>query len=90
MSKPYIDPAQATANQERAMRIARERLEARGVFFPVPDSRLSDAENYERLMNYSEIEAKEIVLALREPSGPRPLVIDTVKPRPMGWDGYND
>jgi hypothetical protein len=41
-------------------------------------------------MEYSEIEAREIVRMLREPSGPRPLVIDNVKPKSKGWDGYND
>lgn len=90
MNKPYFDHAQETARQERAMVAARERLEARGVFYPLPDRSLSDVENYERLMTYSEIEAAEIVKLLREPSGPRPLVIDNVVPKNKGWNGYND
>ena len=90
MSKPYIDHAQTFAKQERAIRIARERLEAKGIVYPIRDSSLSPEENYNRLMTYSEIEAREIVAVLREPSGPRPLVIDTVKPKSKGWDGYND
>jgi hypothetical protein len=90
MSKPYIDHAETFAKQQKAMEQARANLESRGVFYPVGDSSISPEENYQRLMEYSEIEAHEIVKMLREPSGPRPLVIDNVKSKSKGWDGYND
>lgn len=90
MTKTYIDPTQALANQERAAKEARERLNARGIYYPICDSSLSPDENYQRLINYSELEAREIVMILRQPSGPRPLEVDNVKPRAKGWDGYSD
>lgn len=90
MTKSYIDPTQALALQERAAKEARERLNARGIHYPINDSSISPDENYQRLMKYSELEAHEIVKILRQPSGPRPLVVDTVKPKKTGWDGYSD
>ena len=90
MTKQYIDHAQILAKQQRAIEQAKERLKARGIYYPICDSNLSYDENYERLMKYSALEAEEIVKILREPSGPRPLEIDNVKPKKMGWDGYSD
>jgi hypothetical protein len=89
MSKPYIDHAETFAKQQRALEQARANLESRGIFYPLSDLRISLEENYQRLIEYSEIEAREIVKLLREPSGPRPLVIDNVRPKPKGWEGYN-
>lgn len=86
----YIDHAQALAKQERALEQAKERLKARGIYYPICDSRLSDSDNYERLMKYSALEAEEIVKILREPSGPRPLEKDTVEPKKTWGNSYYD
>ena len=91
MTKSYIDPTNSLAKQEAAAIAAKERLNARGIYYPICDSSLSPDENYQRLIDYSELEAREIVKILREPSGgPRPLEIDNVKPKPKGWEGYSD
>lgn len=90
MTKQYIDHAQALAKQEKAIEQARERLKARGIYYPMCDAKLSDAENYGRIMSYSEQEAAEIVKILREPSGPRPLEVDNVQPKKDWGRSYYD
>ena len=91
MTKQYIDPSESIAKQERAIIEAKRRLNGRGIYYPVCDGNLSPDENYQRIMQYSRIEAEEIVKILREPAGgARPLEIDNVKPKKMGWDGYSD
>lgn len=90
MTKTYVDHAQAVAKQARATEEAKNRLNARGIFYPICDSKVSAEENYARILSYSEQEAREIVKILREPSGPRPLELDNVKPKKTGWDGYSD
>ncbi len=42
-------------------------LQARGVYFPLPDSNLSLEENYERILRYSEKEAALVVELLKTP-----------------------
>lgn len=91
MTKTYIDHAETIAKQDRAVAEAKRRLNARGIYYPICDGSLSPDENYQRIMQYSRIEAEEIVKILREPAGGvRPLELDNVKPKKMGWDGYSD
>ena len=90
MTKPYIDHTESIKRQELAIEEARKRLNARGIYYPICDSRHSDQENYSRLLSYSELEAAEIVKILREPSGTRPLEIDNVAPKKSWGNSYYD
>lgn len=91
MTKPNFSNAlTAQDRQTKALADAQAILKAKGVLFPINDHRLTPEENYSRLMAYSQQEAALVVSLLREPSGPRPLVVDNVKPKSKGWDGYSD
>jgi hypothetical protein len=72
--------------QEKATKQARQHLKERGITYPVFDAKLSPEENYGALLSYAEQEAALVVQFMREPSGPRPLVLDTTKERRP----YND
>lgn len=91
MNKVYVDYAKLQKRQEEACQAARERLKAKGIFFPVNSSSIPQDEYYDHLRAYSEAEAAIIVEIMQShEGGERPLVVDSVKPRAMGWEGYSD
>lgn len=75
--------------QEKATISAREHLREKGISYPLYDSTLSMEENYGALLAFAEQEAALVVQFMKEPSGPRPLVLDTTASGKK-WSGYND
>lgn len=94
MSKPtkpiFANVTSSQDMREKAAEWARATLKARGVHFPSFDAGTSPIEFHELLQAYSQQESALIVEYMRMPSGPRPLELDNVLPRPKGWDAYHD
>lgn len=76
--------------QEKAVKQARDHLKEKGIKYPIYDTKLTQEENYGRILSYAEQEAALVVQYMRAPSGERPLVLDTTASGRKGWQGYND
>ncbi len=83
MTKPnFADGLQNLTLEQQAIEKAKATLKSQGIIWPVPDSKLSDRENYDRLIAYAEKEAALVVSLLRRPKGgERPLEVDNVEPK---------
>lgn len=75
--------------QNKAISQARSLLSAKGIEYPYRTSEMTDEEFYGLLLSYSEQEAALVVQFMRQPSGPRPLELDNVKPK-TDWGSYYD
>jgi len=75
----YQCALKAQEARDKAIEQATERMKAEGHFYPIHCGQpVADFMN--ELDAYREKESRYIVEFLREPSGPRPLEIDNVKP----------
>ena len=89
-NKPHFADAKKRGEMhQKAVAFARTRLEADGIKYPVYDNALTAEENYGKILSYAEQEAALVVQFMKEPSGPRPLVLDTTKQKDE-WRQYND
>jgi hypothetical protein len=81
MNKPNFHECAYTAqqNREKAIAFATERMKAEGHFYPIHCGQ-PPSEFMNELDAYREKESRYIVEFMRQPSGPRPLEIDNVKP----------
>ena len=88
--KPQHEYAMSSQDrQEKATLQAKASLKSQGIEQPVWDPNLTPEVNYENLKAYSEREAGLIVQFMRQPSGPRPIELDTTNER-KEWNRYND
>lgn len=60
--------------KQKATEAAKRRLALEGVAYPLFDSRESPSAYYDKLQAYSEKESAYILEALKQPSGPRPII----------------
>lgn len=89
-NKPHFaDATKRYEMQMKAVTFATERLKADNVNYPIYDYALSAEENYGRILSYTEQHSALVVQFMKEPSGPRPLVLDTTKEK-SEWRQYND
>lgn len=89
MSSHFINTLKAQDAREVAAKRAKDALEAQGIYWPRPDSKMSPIENYARIMAYSQQEAELIVKYLNEITA-RPLELDNVKPKQEWGRSYYD
>ena len=85
----FADAKKRGEMHQKAIAYAKQRLEADGINYPVYDASVSAEENYGRMLAYAEQEAALVVQFMKEPSGPRPIVLDTTKQKDE-WRQYND
>ena len=80
MSKPYTSNAVASQDATAtAIKRARDTLKAKGHAYPSFDANQGVEAFYDAVNAYSKMESELAVRFLREPSGPRPIVLDTTK-----------
>lgn len=91
MSNQYLNALNAQQRQEKASEKARETLKSKGIYFPIFNCSIPPEAYHELLEEYSRQENELVMEFLKEPSGPRPLVIDSVnKKEKYRADWYDD
>lgn len=85
----FADAKKRGELHQKAVAWATERLKADGLDYPLYDSDVSAEENYGRILSYAEQHAALVVQWMKQPSGPRPIVLDTTQQKDE-WRQYND
>lgn len=76
--------------QRKALERAEATLKAKGVGYPIYDTKLSPEANHERLEAYSLEVAALVYQYLNETPAPRPLVLDNTEPKRQYGNSYYD
>jgi len=78
--------------KQKAAQKAEAELKSKGLSFPTYDFNKSPSQNYDAMRTYSILEAELIVSILKANNTPlpRPLAINTVKPRKDYGNSYYD